>query len=189
MSLIESVAPASEPVTRAEAALWMRYTGSLQNDVIDSLIKSARRYVELWTGRTLINTTWAYYTDDLYTCIKLPTGNVSSVTSIKYQDSDDVQQTLTSTLYGVDGKSVINQIYLKPNQSYPDVLVQPNAVEILFVAGYGATATSVPEDIKTAVKMMVAHCFEHREAHLMENLKENPAIQALLQIDAKYQGW
>ena len=39
---------ASEPVTRAEAVLFMRYTGSLQNDVVDSLIVAATRFVQNW---------------------------------------------------------------------------------------------------------------------------------------------
>lgn len=188
MSLIENTAPATEPVTRAEAALWMRYTGTLQNDVIDSLIVAGRRYVEAWTGRTLVTTTWDFYTNQLCDSINLPTGNAIAVSAITYQDLDDAEQTLTSTLYGLDNKSVINTIYRVPNQSYPSVLDRPNSVKITLTAGYGA-ASAVPEDIKTAIKMMVALCYEHREASLMESLKENPAIKALLQIDSKYQGW
>ena len=66
MALVVNTAPAEEPVTRAEAALFMRYTGTLQNDIIDSLISSTRSYVELWTGRTLVTTTYDFYTDFLY---------------------------------------------------------------------------------------------------------------------------
>jgi len=90
--------PAAEPVTRAEAALFMRYTGSLQNDVIDALITAARKYVESWTNRTLVTTTYAYYIEDLCNEIILPVSTVNSITSILYQDSDDTQQTLSSTL-------------------------------------------------------------------------------------------
>lgn len=188
MSLIENTAPAEEPVTRAEAALWMRYTGTAQNDVIDSLITAARRYVEAWTGRTLVTTTWDFYTNQLCDSINLPTGNAIAISSITYEDLDDATQTLSSTLYELDNKSVINTVYRIPNQTYPTVLDKPNSVKITFTAGYGA-ASAVPEDIKTAIKMMVATCFENRETHIMDNLKENPAIKALLQIDAKYQGW
>jgi uncharacterized phiE125 gp8 family phage protein len=185
MGLVVNTAPAEEPVTRAEAALFMRYTGSLQNDVIDALIVAARKYVEAWTNKTLVTTTYEYYTDDLYDEIILPTGTVSSITSIQYQDSTDTQQTLSSTLYKLDNKSIQNKVYRDPLETFPEALVQPNAVKIVFVAGFGA-ASAVPEDFKTAIKIMVAQMFEHREGVQENDLKENPTIKQLLNIGADY---
>jgi uncharacterized phiE125 gp8 family phage protein len=190
MALIENTAPAEEPVTRAEAVLWMRYVGSLQNDVIDSLIVAARKYVENWTGRTLVTTTWDYYTNQLHDeqgcdSIELPTGNAIAISAITYTDLDNATQTLTSSLYELDNKSVINTVYRAPNQTYPTVLDKPNSVKITFTAGYGA-ASAVPATMKTAIKMMVGQCYENREGMQMSELKENPTIKQLLNLEAKY---
>ena len=175
---------ATEPVTRAEAALFMRYTGTLQNDVIDSQIAAATRYVQNWCNVQLVNATFDYYTDDLYDIIKLPNSPISSVTSIKYQDEADAEQTLTSTLYKLDNISPIPKILRKYNKTYPSVLDEPNTVVVRYVAGYGATADSVPEYYKNLIKTIVAEMFEHREGLTESQLRENPNVQRMLHLGA-----
>ena len=164
---------ASEPVTRAEAALFMRYTGSLQNDVIDSLIVAATRYVQNWCNTQFVNATFEYYTDSFDCGIDLPIGPISSVSSITYQDLDDATQTLATTVYGTDLISPVNKIFLKQNQSWPSVLEEPNSIKVSFTAGYGATAADTPDAAKTAIKMVGADMFEHREAQ-GEGVKYEP---------------
>ena len=175
---------ASEPVTRAEAALFMRYDGSLQNDVIDSMIKAATRYVQNWCNCQLVNATFDYYTSALCDVIKLPNSPLSSVTSVKYLDQDDTEQTLSTSLYGTDSISPIPNIYRKYGQSYPSVLNEPNSVYIRYVAGYGADATSVPEQYKQLIKVIVAEMFEHREGLTETELKQNPTVSRLLHLCA-----
>jgi uncharacterized phiE125 gp8 family phage protein len=189
MALVENTAPAIEPVTRAEAALFMRYVGTLQNDVIDSLITAARKLVEQWTGRTLITTTYDFYTNQLCDEIQIPTGNVISISSITYEDLDDATQTLSSTLYELDNKSVINTVFRVPNQTYPEVLDKPNSVKITFTAGYGANTSDVPEALKTAIKMTIADIYTHREAQLPAPVHPNRTVEMLMNTEAKYQGW
>ena len=188
MALIVNTKPAEKPVTLQEVKDFIRYVGTLQDPLIDSLIGSACQYVENWTGRTLITTTYDYYTNQLCDEIALPTGNAISVSAITYEDLDDATQTLTSTLYELDNKSVINTVFRVPNQVYPEVLDKPNSVKITFTAGYGAQ-DDVPDCLKTAIKMMVAQIYENREGMLMAELKDNPTIKQLLNLEAKYQGW
>lgn len=88
MALKVITQPATEPVTNAEADLWIRYTGSLQDNVIDALITAARLDVESWTNRTLVTTTYEYYTSDLCEEIQIPTSTVQSIASITYIDSN-----------------------------------------------------------------------------------------------------
>ena len=185
MALKVTVQPATEPVTLAEASLWMRYTGSLQDNVITALITAARLDVESWANRTLVTTTYEYYTSDLYEEIQIPTSTVNSITSITYIDADGATQTLSSTLYTLDNVSVINTVFRTPDQSYPAVQIQPNAVKITFPAGYGA-ASAVPENLKTVIKMRVAELFEHREAGTSAARHPNQAMKSLLSISADY---
>ena len=41
---------------------------------------------------------------------------------------------------------------------------QRGAIEVDFIAGYGSTAASVPADLKVAIRMLIAHWYEQREA-------------------------
>lgn len=72
------------------------------------------------------------------------------------------------------------KIDLAYNVSWPDATLKPvNGVVIEFVTGY----TTVPAKIKQAIKIMVAHLYENREAYIAErdaSLAEVPmAIKAL----------
>jgi uncharacterized phiE125 gp8 family phage protein len=190
MGLVITVEPAEEPVTLAEASLFMRYTGSLQNAVVTALITAARKDVESWTNKTMVTTTYEFYTDSLsgeglLNEILLPTGTVQSITSISYQDPDDATQTLSSTLYKLDNKSIQNKVFRDPLETYPEVLAQPNCVKITFDAGYGA-ASAVPENMKTVIKMRVAELFEHREANTAAPRQPNKAMMAILSPAADY---
>ena len=185
MALKVITQPATEPVTNAEADLWIRYTGSLQDNVIDALITAARLDVESWTNRTLVTTTYEYYTSDLCEEIQIPTSTVQSIASITYIDSNGDTQTLSSALYTLDNISIINTVFRTPNQSYPAVQIQPNAVKITLDAGYGA-ASAVPENLKTVIKMRVAELFEHREANTTAARHPNEAMKSLLSISADY---
>ena len=181
--------PATEPVTLIEASLFIRYTQSLQNDVITALITAARRYVESWTNRTLVTTTYEYYVEDFSRCspqeIQIPKSTINSITSITYIDGNGDTQTLENTVYGFDNVSPINTVFLLPTQSWPDVQTQPNAVKITFPAGYG-NAAAVPENFKTVIKMRVAELFEHREANTTAPRHPNSMMEALLSISADY---
>ena len=48
--------------------------------------------------------------------------------------------------------------------SWPSTYDRLNAIEITFLAGYGATAATVPETIKQAILLLLAHYYENREA-------------------------
>jgi uncharacterized phiE125 gp8 family phage protein len=39
----------------------------------------------------------------------------------------------------------------------------PNAVEVIYSAGYGASSTNVPKAIKQAMYLIIGHLYENRE--------------------------
>ena len=88
---------------------------------------------------------------------------LSSVTSIKYYDTDETVATFSSSNYIVDTHSEPGRIELQYSEVWPSTVLRPiNGVEIIFVAGYGA-ASAVPDVIKHAIKILIAHCYENRE--------------------------
>lgn len=185
MPLVLQTAPTSEPVTTAEAKAHLRITTSDDDTYIGTLIAVARKHVETITGRALINQTWDYFLDNFPPGDKIviPLPRLSSVTSVKYTDKDNVQTTLAASKYIVDTNNEPGQIVLAYGESWPTFTQKPiNAVEIRFVAGYGSGAANVPEGIKQAMLLLIAHWYENREPVNIGNIvTEIPeTINALL---------
>lgn len=159
-------APACEPITLAEAKLWLRYTASDQDDLIVGLIVAARRHVESHTGRRLITSTWDLKLDRFpwSLCpITLPYAPLSSVTSIKYLDVNGTEQTWASSNYIVDSASEPGRITPAFNACWPVTQCRMNAVTVRYVAGYGARPDQVPAGITVAVRFLISHWFLNRE--------------------------
>ena len=110
-------------------------------------------------------TTGGYVGKDGLHQIVLPYAPLDSITHIKYYDSDDAQQTwVENTDYSVH--TFINQkgfIEIQKGISTPNLYQRADAIEIKFKAGYGTTAGSVPEAIKSAVLLIIGFMYEKRE--------------------------
>lgn len=162
--------PAIEPLTVKEAKDHLRVDHGDDDSYIEPLITAVRDHAETYTGRSLITQTWDYWVNTFPpngTWLELPLPPLQSVTSVKYTDTDGVQQTLTSSVYTVDTNAEAGRITLAYNESWPTVRDVPNAVEIRFVSGYGATAQDVPEGIRHAMRMLLGHFYERRETTLV----------------------
>lgn len=159
--------PTIEPVSLAEAKVQCGVADdvSYHDQNLLSLITAAREKVETDTGRAAITQT-VDYTLDLLPCglepIYLPRSPVSSVTSLKYYDTSNVQQTLATTVY----KTILDrepaEIRLKNSQQWPSLYGEPGVVTIRFVCGYAATA--VPKSLQQAMLLLIGSWFENREA-------------------------
>ena len=157
---------------------------SIEGDLLNDLITTAREHVEDITRRALLTQTWDYYLNDWPSgnAIILPFGNLASVTSISYKDTDGTETTLTETtdyLVETNGEG-FGRIVLPYGESWPsDVLYPSNPIKIRFVCGWTA-APDVPGRIRTAVKMIAADLYENREAQSNVTFQDNVAVQRLL---------
>jgi uncharacterized phiE125 gp8 family phage protein len=78
---------------------------------------------------------------------------------VTYLDEDAVEATWID--YAVDTKSQPGKIIF---ETIPGVaLLESGAITVRFVAGYGATADTVPQTIKQAILLLVAFWYETRE--------------------------
>ena len=176
----------TEPVTTAEIKSHLRIDHSNDDTLLDNYIKSARRWTERVTGRCLINQTWDLWLDkfpsdqtkewwngvrqgsmrelyNLSTFIEVPKVPFASVSKLSTYSDADVETQFSSANYFVDTNQEPGRITLRIGASWPTgTFRNTSAIQVRFVAGYGSTASSVPEDIKTALKMVTALYYENR---------------------------
>lgn len=167
MTLKLHTAPAVEPITRANAKvkLGIASADTTSDTQIDWMIPAARRWVEQRINRALITQTWQLYLDSFPNMIRLPLGNVQSITHIKYTAQDGTLTTMAGADYQTDLVSIPAR--LMPSYaagSWPSVRPNTfNTVEVQFVAGYGVAA-AVPEDIIEALYRIVGHWLNNQAA-------------------------
>jgi len=154
-------APATEPVTLAEAKSHLRVDISDDDTLIGTLIETARIHAENITRRKFIEQTWDFFFDKFPGDeIIVPFGSLTSVTSVKYIDSDGVTNTWDSESYIVDTDSEPGRVLPEYGESFPsDSLYNSNPVIVRAVLGYG----DVPAPIKAAILLILADLYEIRE--------------------------
>lgn len=177
MTTILITAPSVEPVTLDEQKLHSNIFDNDKDTFISESIIAAREFVEDFTQRAIVTQTHELKLDSFTDCITIPKGNLQSVESIKYIDTDGVLQTLSTSIYTVDTASSPGRVVLAYNQSWPTTRDVINSVTIRFVCGYGL-ATSVPKSIKSFILNSVNHAYEHTTIVSELRLAEDPVYKA-----------
>lgn len=160
---VESVAPASEPLTFAEAQEHLRLGDNDEQTLVENLISAAARHVESVTGRSLITRTLIQYWHGWPGRFLLRGGPVSSVASVEYQATAGSWTALGTDLYHVDIVATPARIWWDEDASPPQLAEIPNSVRATYVAGY-ADADAVPRELRQAMLLLIGHWFENREA-------------------------
>lgn len=179
-------APATEPVDADALRTHLRATSAELGDTeADELVEEARAFIEETTGLALINQTWRLSLDnwplgrgewwdgvrqgaisELYgqsVSLCLPRYPLSSVTSVTtYDEAGNSTAVTVSNVFDVDTYQRPGRLNLKGGQTWPTATRPTNAIQVLYVAGYGANATDVPAPLVRAVKLVAAYMWEHR---------------------------
>lgn len=181
---VVTVAPATEPITTAEAKSFLRVDSSDDDTLIGDLITAARQYVESIVWRSLITQTLRLdlrgFPDSGQ--ILLPRPPLVSVTSIYYTDSDGNSTEWTEAGNWVidDGRepAIIERDY---SISWPTVRSSDEikTVQVTYVAGYGA-ASAVPGPIKQAIYLALAEMYDNRLS------EESPQFSTVDRLLAPY---
>ena len=189
MSWQITVEPATEPITLTEAREHLRNEdlAGVDDDYVNTLIVAARRYCEAYCNRVFITQTWRQNEDKWSDPIQLKVNPVISVTSLKYIDTNESQQTITDNAnnYQKDLNSDVAKIYDGLVNTFPALGDSINPIEIISVCGFGAAA-DVPDDIKHAIKFMVSYFYENREGvnvpltNTASDIKPPTAVKSLL---------
>lgn len=99
-----------------------------------------------------------------YDYIDLPFPPLQSITSITTYDTANSGTVFSSASYSTDTTG--GRVYLNSGYSWPTDLRDHNAVEIIYVAGYGSG--SVPTPIEEAIRRYVAQIYEGCEGMTAE---------------------
>ncbi|MFB0832890.1 head-tail connector protein [Brevibacillus laterosporus] len=159
------VKPTQEPITLEEMKAYLRIDDSEFDDVIPPLIQAAVEHCEIYQNRAYITQTWEITFDHFpQSYIKIPKPPLQEVVGITFIDKDGNQIAWGHENFIVDNYSEPGRIVLAHGKTWPSVTLQPiNGVRIQFVAGYG-DPTDIPERVKQAIKIFVAHRFEFPES-------------------------
>jgi uncharacterized phiE125 gp8 family phage protein len=161
MSSLLLTAPAVEPLSLAEAKAFLRVETSDDDDVITALIAGSRIHVEAQTRRALITQSWrlsfdAWPDDGRLTVLPAP---LQAIAAARVYDSDNVAQALDIVAFVLDqGASAL--IFAPWALPAPGRLAA--GIELDVTVGFGDAAVDVPEPLRQAIHLLVAHWYENR---------------------------
>ncbi|MGE3246411.1 MAG: hypothetical protein AB7F96_02770 [Beijerinckiaceae bacterium] len=154
--------PAIEPVSLTEARNWLRITATIEDELIQALVTSARLVIEAQTQLLLIEQSWRLLLDawPKESVLALPLRPVLSIDAIRIHDAIggiSLVPPESVTLYG-DPMAPRVSFAVRP----PAPGRYPSGIEVDLRAGFGAAASTVPEPLKLSILILTARWFENR---------------------------
>ncbi|HEU0118811.1 MAG TPA: head-tail connector protein [Alphaproteobacteria bacterium] len=199
-----TVPPSVEPVLLADAKTQARIDTTADDAFITDLITAARQWAEQYTGRAFITQTWQYWLDlwpaatelwwdgvregpvsglEQISYLSLPRAPLQSVNSVQYFDNTDAATVWPSSNYFVDTIREPGRLALRSGATWPVPSRLTNGIMVEYIAGYGNDGTAVPEVIKTAIRQLVSHWYEHRGEAATAVTTRGAAMPALYSIN------
>lgn len=198
--LIVQTQPTAEPLSEAEIRNYLKSDDSADQALILMMGKTARKFCEDFTHRSLMPQTLNLFldaTEDMSNplwegmrtgpylnyyknYVTLPRGPVQAVSSLKTYNDDDVATTMASSRYYVDTAREPSRITLRTGETFPTALRVANSIEVIYLVGY-TNASTVPEPLKLGMLMHIAYMFDQRGdmKDYQETLSMPPMIQKL----------
>src|SRR3954469_14002780 len=142
MRLEPLAAVAVEPVSLAQAKLWLRVDHDAEDTLIAALVSAARDYVEAQTGLALAPQTWRLSVRPTDLPVELPRPPFGALLSAEALLDDGTTRAV-------------------PLGDLLEVGVEPALVSLRYGA---ALPAGVPPRAMQIMKLLIAHWYEHREA-------------------------
>ncbi len=156
--LVQAAAPDVEPLTLAEAKLYLRVDTTAEDALITDLIAVARQAAERHLRRSLITQQWTLaYDECLPMEVRLPMPPVQEIVRVTLVDKDGGTEDVDESLYHLNAartKLVFEQI------------LSAHQVEIVYQTGYGDDATDVPPGIVQGMMAHIAELYDGRSRAL-----------------------
>ena len=164
MGIYQLSGPGAEPISLDEVKAHVRIDGSTEDALLQSLILTSRLHVEAALGLALLSQSWRLALDEWPDdgVVKLPISPVSAVTEVRILAADGTPSVVDETTFEIDRSQ-------RPARMFPKSGVWPKTaraiagIEIDLEVGFGASANDVPEPVRQALLLLVAHWYEHRD--------------------------
>ncbi len=183
--------PATPLVTLAEAKAMLLIDHTADDALITAMVAAATIEAQGGAARSFVTQTLLLSLDawPRDNAVRLPFPPLLTVTSVKYFDGDNVEQTVAEDDYIVIADTTPGLIVPASGKSWPTDLRTWSPIRILYTAGYGdaaAVAASAQGEIVQLVKALVVVDYENREA-----LSSQAAAQRerILNGCARHWGW
>lgn len=149
-----------------------------EDEDLAAWISTARELSEDFTGRVWIDSTWEMLICD-WPCggLLIPKGPLIAINSIEYLDADNVYQLADSADYRF-AQDEPPRIFWEPSTPiYRGATARHDSIRLELRLGYPGAgspndAAGVPNLAKQAIRMMVAHWYENREAVATETRQQ-----------------
>jgi len=158
------IAPASEPVSLAEAKLFLRVDHDDEDALITRLIGAARDAVENAAGRALITRRVRESLDlwrpDAPGAALLSVGPATHVEAVRLIASNGSESVIDPASYRLDGARDRPRLVFE--HGLPAILRAAGGVEIDYDAGLASTAAALPQALPQAVLHVIAALYDAR---------------------------
>ena len=161
MTSIPLSGPAIEPITLAEVKQFLRVEHGDDDDVIAALIMGARIHIEAQTRRALITQSWRVIRDVWPGWVGLLPVPVKTLDAVRVYKPDGTTLALDLSGFTLDRSSAPARLGFVRGE--PPAPGRPLAgIEIDITCGYGDDPEDVPEPLRQAIRMLVAHWYDNR---------------------------
>lgn len=148
-----TVPPATEPLSLAEAKLYLRVDGSAEDSLVTDMIVAVREAAETYLNRSLVTQSWQVaYADYAPAHVPLPKGPVQAITHVKTRNRAGDEATVNSSLYA---------LAVAEDAVEFESVVMGYAVIITYTAGYG-DAEDIPASVRQGMLIHLAALYEDR---------------------------
>ena len=173
-------APAIEPLSLDEAKAFLRVEHSADDEVIAALVAGSRVHVESQTRRALITQGWRLAADGWPQDgrLRVVPGPLQQLTAARIYDFEGLAHDVDVQAFVPDrGASLL--------AFAPWAVPAPGRVaagiELDVTVGYGDSAPDVPEALRQAIRLLVAHWYDNRGLVAVgQQVAELPATVASL---------
>ena len=150
---------------------------------ITEIIDEATAYASSYMSKRIGEQTVTLYCPEFITDIEDVISPVSAITSIKYFDVDGNEQTLNNTdykLYKID--EYTNRLVYTAAE-LPQLYSQRDERLVTITATVGYTTTTLPNDIRSGIMLLISYLFENR------NDSPDEKVRASQTILRRYKEW
>ncbi len=174
-----------EPVPIADLMNYCRVDESVDQALVLSLGKAARRAIEKYLNRPLVLKKYDMYMDHVPFEMKFlfPITKILAVSLIQTYNMDNTTATQDSSTYQVDLNPTEPKVYLNIGGIWNPTNRLYNAFQVTFTCGYANTTTDFPpDDILMALKLLTNTWYEGRnQTSTDENSNLTAGVKALIE--------